>query len=194
MTMTMLAAADGAAAGADMAARKILETIESGGALHGIDLSEDGRGLYVVALGEEAVVAVDLATVARRSPPLTSPCHLAALDERGELHVTQSDGPTRTVIDPSLALKGEIALEGRGRQIVDAPGSRRRPRMGGRGLSSAEGLAGRAPRRPRLRRSPASRRVRGEPKPAGTSAHAAAGSERRFGARSRRARQTGGWS
>jgi YVTN family beta-propeller protein len=116
-------AAGGSVTVIDTAAREAADTIEIGDALHGIDLSDDERTLYVAGLGQETVVAVDLETGERRSAALAAPYHLEVVDGLGDVYVTEADGPALRVLGPDLALKDEIALDGRGHQIVVAPGS-----------------------------------------------------------------------
>lgn len=106
-------------------ARKVVKTIPIGSTLHGIDLSDDGRTLFVAALGDDKVVAYDLATGTYRSARLApAPYHLAAVRGAGKLYVSSADEPKVWVLDPeTLAVRGEIPIGGKGHQMVLGPGT-----------------------------------------------------------------------
>lgn len=117
---------DGSVSIVDVGERKVVATVPVGDTLHGIDLSDDGRTLFVAALGDDKVVAIDLAAgAAARSATLApAPYHLAALRGTDKLYVSSADAPKLWVVDRnSLAVTGEIAIGGKGHQMVLAPGS-----------------------------------------------------------------------
>ncbi len=92
--------------------------------LHGIDLSDDGKTLFVAALGADMLVAIDLATGAEKSLPLKpGPYHLAAVRGTGKLYISSADEPKIWVIAQNdLAVVGEIAIGGKGHQMVQGAG------------------------------------------------------------------------
>ncbi|MEX2650307.1 MAG: YncE family protein [Alphaproteobacteria bacterium] len=109
-TVSIVALADGT----------VVETLEVGDTLHGLDLADDGRTLYVADLGEERVVSIDLTSGERREIALSpSPYHLAFVRGHGKLYVSSADDPKIWVLDAgSLAVRGEIAIGGKGHQMV----------------------------------------------------------------------------
>jgi len=98
----------------------VIDTLAIGDTLHGLDLAEDGHRLYVADLGGEEVVSIDLGTGERREVALApSPYHLAVVRGHGKLYVSSSDEPKIWVLDAgSLAVRGEIAIGGKGHQMV----------------------------------------------------------------------------
>lgn len=106
-------------------ARKVVKTIPIGSTLHGIDLSDDGDTLFVAALGDDKVVAYDLATGTYRSAQLApAPYHLAVVRDAGKIYVSSADEPKVWVLDPeTLAVLGEIPIGGKGHQMVLGPGT-----------------------------------------------------------------------
>jgi YVTN family beta-propeller protein len=105
--------------------RKVERTIQIGTVLHGIDLSDDGRTLFVGALGDDKVVAYDLATGTYRSVRLApAPYHLATVRSANKIYVSSADEPKVWVLDPeTLAVLGEIPIGGKGHQMVQGPGA-----------------------------------------------------------------------
>jgi YVTN family beta-propeller protein len=116
---------DGTVSVVDLARRDTVKTIEVGQVLHGIDLSDDGTLLFVAALADDKLVAVDLATGAYRSAYLSpEPYHLSAVRGQGKVYVSSAEQPKVWVLDQAtLDVRGEIAIGGKGHQMVLVPGS-----------------------------------------------------------------------
>lgn len=104
--------------------RAVVQTRAVGDTLHGIDLSDDGKRLFVAVLGDDKVVAIDLAADTARSTTLEpAPYHLAVVRGTHKLYVSSADQPKVWVVDQgTLAVRGEIAIGGKGHQMVLAPG------------------------------------------------------------------------
>lgn len=104
--------------------RKVLKTIPIGETLHGIDLSDDGKTLFVAALGDDKLVAYDLAAGTYRSARLEpGPYHLTAIRSTGKIYVSSTDEPKLWVVgQDGLAVLGEIPVGGKGHQMVLGPG------------------------------------------------------------------------
>jgi len=99
-------------------------TFEIGDMLHGIDISSDAKTLFVSALEQDSLVAVDLKTQQKRNVGVTTPYHLAAVGSTGKLYVSSVDKPEIKVIDQtSLAVLGTISIGGQGHQMALSPGS-----------------------------------------------------------------------
>lgn len=98
----------------------IVRTYAVGGELHGIDLSDDGKTLFVSASEQNKLVAIDLGGGPTRSASLAPfPHHLVAIRGAGKLYVSSAGEPKIWVIDQrSLQLRGEIAITGKGHQMV----------------------------------------------------------------------------
>lgn len=96
-----------------------LRTFEIGGLLHGLDLSSDGRQLFVSARERGHLVAISLHAPEMREAPLTpEPYHLTAVDDT-RLYVSSAAEPKIWIVDrETLAVRGEIAIEGEGHQMV----------------------------------------------------------------------------
>ncbi len=108
----------------DVGDQTVVKTIRLGTTLHGIDLSDDGGTLFIAVLGDDKVVAVDLATGAQRSVPLApAPYHLAVVRGTGKLYVSSANEPKIWVIDQrDLTVRGEIQIGGKGHQMVQGAG------------------------------------------------------------------------
>lgn len=104
---------------------KVVKTLPVGATLHGIGLSDDGGTLFVAALGDDKLVGVDLVTGTYRSVFLSpGPYHLAPVRGTGKLYVSSADEPKVWVAaQRDLKVLGEIAIGGKGHQMVLAPGS-----------------------------------------------------------------------
>lgn len=104
--------------------RTVEKTIPVGMTPHGIDLSDDGKSLFVAVLGDDKIVAVDLATGTKRSIPLApAPYHLAAIRGTGKLYVSSASEPKIWVIDQrDLKVRGVIQIGGKGHQMVQRTG------------------------------------------------------------------------
>jgi DNA-binding beta-propeller fold protein YncE len=97
-----------------------VKTYFIGGALHGIDLSEDGKTLFVSGREQNKLAAIDLATDKIRSAPLgPAPYHVTAVRGTGKLYVSSAEEPKLWVVDQrSLAVVREIPVQGEGHQMV----------------------------------------------------------------------------
>jgi YVTN family beta-propeller protein len=104
---------------------EVAKTIPVGSTLHGIDLADDGETLFVAVLGDDKLAAVDLRTGVYRSATLApAPYHLAVARGTGKLYVSSADEPKVWVVDQeTLAVLGEIAIGGKGHQMVQMPGT-----------------------------------------------------------------------
>ena len=104
--------------------RRVVNTIPIGSTVHGIDLSDDGRTLFVAALGDDRLVGVDVVTGTYRSTALApEPYHAATIHGTGKLYISSADEPKIWVVDQkSLAVVGEIPIDGKGHQMVQATG------------------------------------------------------------------------
>ncbi len=114
-TVSVIAADDG----------KVIKTLPIGAKLHGIDISDNGGTLFVAALGDNKLVGIDLATGAYRSVFLSpEPYHLAAVRGTGKLYISSAAEPKVWIADQrDLKILGEIAIGGKGHQMVQGPGS-----------------------------------------------------------------------
>jgi DNA-binding beta-propeller fold protein YncE len=99
---------------------KVVRTLAIGGVLHGLDLSEDGGTLFVSDLGEDRLVAIDLASGRTRSQALSpAPYHLAVVPGTGKLYVSSRAEPKIWVVDQvSLEPIAIIPIRGEGHQMV----------------------------------------------------------------------------
>jgi YVTN family beta-propeller protein len=100
--------------------QKVEKTIPVGSTIHGLDLSDDGKTLFVAGRGDDKLTSVDLATDSQRSAVLApDPYHLAAIRGAGKLYVSSAGEPKVWVIDQqTLKVIGEIAVGGKGHQMV----------------------------------------------------------------------------
>ena len=98
----------------------VVDTLEIGGELHGLDVSDDGKTLFASGKGEDKVVAVDLATGQMRSAPLSpAPYHLAVVPGTDKLYVSSRAEPKIWVVDQqSLEPISIIPIRGEGHQMV----------------------------------------------------------------------------
>lgn len=115
---------DGAVSVVSLDEGEVTESIPIGAVPHGIDLSDDGGTLFVSAMGDDELVAVDLTGGGGQSVVLApAPYHLAALRGSGKLYVSSAENPTIWVLDQrDLTTLGEIAIGGKGHQMVQAAG------------------------------------------------------------------------
>jgi DNA-binding beta-propeller fold protein YncE len=99
---------------------RVVKTYAIGGEIHGIDLSDDARTLFVSGKGEDKLVAVDLATDETRTRPLgPAPYHLAVVRGAGKLYVSSQDEPKIWVVsERSLEPLGVIQIRGEGHQMA----------------------------------------------------------------------------
>lgn len=114
---------DGTVSIVDTTTQKVESTLAVGGKLHGIDLGDDGETLFVAALEENLLVAIDLRTGNSRNNRLApAPYHLAIIHGTEKLYVSSGDEPKLWVVDAkSLQVIGEIAVGGKGHQMVQQP-------------------------------------------------------------------------
>jgi outer membrane protein assembly factor BamB len=102
---------------------EIVRSFAVGGSLHGLDIADDGKTLFVSGNGEDKLVAIDLTTGAMRAVPLgPSPYHLAVVRGTGKLYVSSRDEPKVWVVDEAtLAQRATITIRGEGHQMVVLP-------------------------------------------------------------------------
>jgi YVTN family beta-propeller protein len=115
---------DGTVSAVDVERGAVSKTYRVGSVLHGIDLSDDGQTLFVVSLGDDKIASIDLANGEMRTAKLApTPYHLAAIRGAGKIYVSSADKPLIWVIDQaSLKVVGEIAIGGKGHQMVQISG------------------------------------------------------------------------
>jgi len=96
-----------------------LRKFEIGGMLHGLDLSQDGRQLFVSARERGKIVAVSLHGLEMREAPLApEPYHLVSVNS-ANLYVSSAAEPKIWIVNPeTLAIRGEISIDGEGHQLA----------------------------------------------------------------------------
>lgn len=111
---------DGNVTAISLAKGEAVETYRIGGMLHGIELSDDGRTLFVSGREINELVAIDLGSGQSRSVILDpAPYHIMAIRGTGKLYVSSAGEPKIwTVGQDDLRILGEIAIGGRGHQMV----------------------------------------------------------------------------
>ncbi|WP_170984446.1 YncE family protein [Rhodoligotrophos defluvii] len=104
----------------DTSAFEVVEHLAVSAPLHGIELAENGDTLFVAAMGEDRLVAFDLAARTQRDVALRpAPYHVAAIAGTGKLYVSSDVEPKLWVVDQkTLAVMREIELGGKGHQIA----------------------------------------------------------------------------
>jgi len=114
---------DGTVSVVSVADGKVTDTLPVGKEPHGIDLSADGKTLFVTSKDENKLVAIDLASRARRELALDpAPYHVARIAGTDKIYVSSRKLPKIWVVDDrALKVTGEIAVKGEGHQIVVAP-------------------------------------------------------------------------
>lgn len=112
--------ADGTVTVLDLDAGAEVRTISLGAELHGLALSQNGETLFVSVMGADHIAAVNLATRETRKESLApAPYHLAVIEGTGKLYVSSASEPKVWVVDEeTLAVRGEIAVGGKGHQMV----------------------------------------------------------------------------
>jgi len=103
---------------------KVEREYAMGKRLHGLDISDDGRQLFVSLISEDKLVALDPQTDVRRVLPLApAPYHLGAVRGTGKLYVSSRKEPKIWVVDQSsLELLDTIQLPGgEGHQLAIVP-------------------------------------------------------------------------
>ena len=97
-----------------------LKTYAIGGAGHGIELSDDGKTLFVSGRENNRLYAIDVATARKHAVSLSpAPFHLTAIRGAGKLYVSSADEPKIWVVDQeTLRVLSEIPIRGRGHQMV----------------------------------------------------------------------------
>jgi YVTN family beta-propeller protein len=115
---------DGTVSAVDVKRGEVSKTYRVGSVLHGIDLSDDGQTLFVASLGDDKIASVDLASGEVRTAKLApTPYHLAAIRGAGKIYVSSADKSLIWVMDQaSLKVVGEIAIGGKGHQMVQISG------------------------------------------------------------------------
>jgi len=99
---------------------KIVRSYDLGKRLHGLDLGDDGRTLYITVISDEKLVALNPDTGAIRSRLLApAPYHLGAVHGTGKVYVSSRKEPKIWVVDQkTLEVTGTIQLPaGEGHQI-----------------------------------------------------------------------------
>jgi len=93
---------------------KTVRTFEVGGKLHGLDIGDDGRRLFVSDLGGNRLIALDPRDGSQRELALSpAPYHLNTIHGTGKVYVSSRSDPVIWVVDQrSLALLGTIKLPG----------------------------------------------------------------------------------
>lgn len=88
--------------------------------LHWLDISDDGRTLFISNKKEQRLTALDLKTDTRRVLPLSpAPYHLETIEGTGKVYVSSSSSPKIWVVDQKTAqLIGEIKISGEGHQMT----------------------------------------------------------------------------
>jgi len=106
-----------------IASGKVTRTFEIGGELHGVDLAEDEKTLFVSGKGDNKFVAIDLGTGDSRSIPLSpAPYHVTTVTGTGNVFVSSREEPKVWVVDgKSLVVSKEIPISGEGHQMVVVP-------------------------------------------------------------------------
>ena len=103
---------------------KVIASHRIGATLHGLDLSEDGRTLFISSVGDNKLVALDLRDGAQRTLSLSpAPYHLNTIRGTGKVYVSSRSDPVIWVVDQkSLTLTGTIKLPaGVGHQMAVMP-------------------------------------------------------------------------
>lgn len=97
-----------------------VETVRIGGMLHGIDVSDDGKTLFVVGREQNKIVAIDLRTKAVKSKPLgPEPYHLTAIKGTGKLYVSSAEENKVWVLrQEDLSLSSDFPVQDRAHQMV----------------------------------------------------------------------------
>lgn len=95
-------------------------TFKVGNTPHGIGLSDSEPLLFVSVMNENKLVRVDLRDGSQSSVSLApAPYHLTMLPGQAKLYVTSADDPRLWVVNTAdFALQGEIAIGGKGHQMV----------------------------------------------------------------------------
>jgi len=112
--------ADGSVSVIPLAGDSAAQIYRIGSAPHGIDLSDDGATLFASSQGDGKLVAIDLASgQARRIALAPAPYHVSSVPGSGTLLVSSRAEKRIWVLDQStLALRGEIAIDGIGHQMA----------------------------------------------------------------------------
>lgn len=93
---------------------KVTGTFTIGAKLHGLDLGDDGKTLFVSSVGDNKLVALDPRNGAQRELSLApAPYHLNSIHGTSKLYVSSRTVPVIWVVDQqSLKLVGTITLPG----------------------------------------------------------------------------------
>ena len=103
---------------------KVETTYKIGKRLHGLDIGDDGKTLFVSSRSDDKLVALDTTTGAQRSLTLSpEPYHLDRIPGTGKVYVSSSKAPIIWVIDQkTFTVIGTIQLPGgEGHQIAVVP-------------------------------------------------------------------------
>ncbi len=115
---------DGTVSVLDLPSGTVGSTLNVGDTPHGLDLSDDERRLFVTALGDDKLMVVNLTTGVSKGMALgPAPYHLTNVRGTGKLYVSSAEEPKLWIVDQeTLSVLGEIAIGGKGHQMVQITG------------------------------------------------------------------------
>lgn len=93
---------------------KLVSTLSMGKAIHGIDISPDGKTIYAADFEDNKAVAIDITTGKRQSIGIQpAPYHITALSGTDQIIVTSAEQEVMwSIAVPSMTLIGKYGLEG----------------------------------------------------------------------------------
>lgn len=96
----------------DLVTGEVKSTYTTGKKPHGLDLSDDGRFMFIASKGGETLPRVDLSNNNKKSIDLKpAPYHLSYIKGKTKLYVSSRKNPTIWVIDPTnLTIEKSINL------------------------------------------------------------------------------------
>lgn len=100
--------------------KKAMETVRIGGSLHGLDVSGDGKTLFVSGREQNKLIAIDLATKKIKTRPLgPSPYHLTVINGTDKLYVSSAEENKVWILKQGdLSLSADFSVRGRAHQMV----------------------------------------------------------------------------
>jgi YVTN family beta-propeller protein len=112
--------ADGSVSVIPLVGDSAAQTYRIGSAPHGVDLSDDGGTLFASSQGDGKLVSIDLASGQTRHIALApAPYHVSSVLGSGTVLVSSWAEKRIWILDQStLALRGEITIEGIGHQMA----------------------------------------------------------------------------
>jgi len=101
----------------------ISRSLDVGGEIHGLDLSDDDGTLFVSGKGDDKIAAIDLSSGKAKFAALApAPYHLTTIAGTNSLFVSSREEPKVWIVDQeNLAVTGEIAVSGEGHEMVVLP-------------------------------------------------------------------------